>query len=173
MTLLDEVAAVLSQRGIPHALIGAAALAVYGVSRSTLDQDLLVDDVRVLDSEFWLALAVHANIDIRRGDADDPLAGVVRIGREIGRVVDVIVGRHQWQRNVVVRARPIGDQAVPVVQRPDLILLKLYAGGSQDKWDIEQLLTLDSSAATLEAVDMLIADLPAHSRAIWISLRNR
>jgi hypothetical protein len=164
--------AVLSDRGTPHALIGAAALAVHGVSRSTLDQDLLVDDSRVLDSDFWRPLAGEAVVDIRRGDSDDPLAGVVRISRGTERVVDVVVGRHAWQRDVLARATAVGDHGLRVVERPDLILLKLYAGGSQDKWDIEQLLALDSSTETRSAVDERITLLPARSRDIWASLHR-
>jgi hypothetical protein len=173
VTLLERAAAVLSKRGVSHALIGATALAVYGVSRSTLDQDLLVCDVSVLDREFWLPLMADASVDIRRGDLDDPLAGVVRISQEGERLVDVVVGRHPWQRDILARAAPVGGQSIPIVQRSDLILLKLYAGGSQDKWDVEQLLAIDSSRATLDAVDEQISVLPAHSRAIWASLRGR
>lgn len=173
MTLLDRVAALLANHDVAHALIGAAALAVHGVSRSTLDQDLLVCDRRVLESGFWQQLAGAASVDIRHGDSDDPLAGVVRISEDSERVVDVVVGRHQWQQGVLARSTNIGSHALPVAQRSDLILLKLFAGGSQDKWDIEQLLAIDSSRATLEAVDAQISSLPAGSRAVWASLRPR
>jgi hypothetical protein len=171
VTLLERVAAILSARGVRHALIGAAALAVHGVSRSTLDQDLLVHDRGILDSDFWAELSGVASVDIRTGDPDDPLAGVVRVSDEGERVVDVVVGRYRWQQHVVERATTIGDYQLPVVQRPDLILLKLYAGGSQDKWDIEQLLAIDSSAETLKSVDGRIASLPARSRELWGTLR--
>jgi Nucleotidyl transferase of unknown function (DUF2204) len=171
VTLLERVAALLSARGIRHALIGAAALAVHGVSRSTLDQDLLVHDRRVLDPDFWAELSGAASIDIRTGDADDPLAGVVRASDEGERAVDVVVGRYQWQQHVLERATTIGEYQLPVVQRADLILLKLYAGGSQDKWDIEQLLAIDSSAEALASIDAHIASLPARSRELWRALR--
>jgi len=46
VTLLDRVARALSDASVTHALIGAAAMAVHGVSRSTFDQDLLVTDDR-------------------------------------------------------------------------------------------------------------------------------
>jgi hypothetical protein len=173
VTLLERVAAVLSERGTAHALIGAAALAVHGVSRSTLDQDLLVDDRRVLETDFWPALAAEATVDIRRGDSDDPLAGVVRVSRGTERAVDVIVGRHAWQRAVIARATAVGGQGLRVVERPDLILLKLYAGGSQDKWDIEQLLAIDPSAETRSAVDERVEVLPVRCREIWASIRPR
>jgi hypothetical protein len=63
VTLLERVAAVLSEHGLRHALIGAAALAVHGVSRSTLDQDLLVHDRRVLDPDVWAGLSGTAFVD--------------------------------------------------------------------------------------------------------------
>jgi hypothetical protein len=37
MSLLAEVLRVLERERVPHALIGAAALAIHGVSRSTAD----------------------------------------------------------------------------------------------------------------------------------------
>jgi hypothetical protein len=173
VTLLERVAAFLSERGVAHALIGAAALAVHGVSRSTLDQDLLVLDRQVLSSDFWQTLTELAAVDVRPGDSDDPLAGVVRVSQGPDRVVDVVVGRYQWQQDIIARATKIGLHQLPVAQRSDLILLKLYAGGSQDKWDIEQLLAIDSGVETLAAVDAHIASLPARSRDIWTTLRPR
>jgi hypothetical protein len=173
VTLLERVAVNLSEHEIPHALIGAAALAVHGVSRSTLDQDLLVQDRRVLDSRFWSALGGGAIIDVRIGDAEDPLAGVVRINEGAERGVDVVVGRHRWQDDIIRRAVAIGGHHPPVVQRADLILLKLYAGGSQDRWDIEQLLAVDSSTGTVATVDGRVESLPARCRDMWSTLRQR
>jgi hypothetical protein len=77
--LLARVHDELGRAHVPHALIGAAALAVHGVSRSTFDQDILVTDSRVLIRDLWAALAADALVDIREGDTDDPLAGVVRV----------------------------------------------------------------------------------------------
>ncbi len=49
-SLLIRVHELLTTADMPHALIGAAALAVHGVSRSTFDQDILVTDTRALTS---------------------------------------------------------------------------------------------------------------------------
>ena len=69
MSLLDEVAGLLSGRGIDLAVIGAAALAAHGVSRATADLDLLVVDLAVLDAAVWLDLrAAGDDVEIRRGD---------------------------------------------------------------------------------------------------------
>jgi hypothetical protein len=56
-TLLDLVADVLDEGRVPFAVIGAAALAVHGVSRSTQDIDLLTTDLRLLQRTFWNALS--------------------------------------------------------------------------------------------------------------------
>ena len=48
-SLLRRVHERLEESGIGHAVIGAAALAIHGISRSTFDLDLLVTDRRALD----------------------------------------------------------------------------------------------------------------------------
>lgn len=173
MTLLERVAGYLSQRAIPHALIGASALAVHGISRSTHDQDLLTRDRRVLSPQFWSTLYAEATVDVRPGDAEDPLAGVVRIRQAGERDVDVVVGLSSWQDSVLERAATIGGGPLRVVDAADLVLLKLYAGGSQDRWDIEQVLMLDVEGTIARTVDERVAVLPSRSRQIWSTLRPR
>jgi hypothetical protein len=152
MTSLERVCDVLDHHHIRYALIGAAAMAVYGVSRSTFDIDLLTTDHRALDRTIWAALAGDA--DVRRGDPEDPLAGVVRITIGEERPIDIVIGRHAWQARAVERAQQMGD-AVPVVLARDLVLLKLYAGGSQDLWDVRELLQhAGTSVASEVAADV-------------------
>ena len=174
MTLLDATVAHLQRHDVSHALIGAAALALHGISRSTLDQDLLVTDRRVLDPAFWTTLGSTARIDARRGDADDPLAGVVRLSQESERDVDIVVGRSRWQGEVLARAVTVpSDLQLRLVTRSDLVLLKLYAGGNQDAWDIEQLFAapgVDTAAAEVEA---RLSDLPPRCTELWRRLRRR
>jgi hypothetical protein len=47
MSLLRDVVETLQREGIRHALIGAAAMVVHGVSRATADIDLLTIDAGV------------------------------------------------------------------------------------------------------------------------------
>lgn len=79
MNLLGRVAAILDEAGARYAVVGAAALAARGVARSTRDVDLLALADTCLDAARWAPLA-EAGIDvtIARGDAEDPLSGVVR-----------------------------------------------------------------------------------------------
>lgn len=172
MTLLDRVSALLDEAGIPHAVIGAAALAAAGVARSTFDVDLLVLDATVLRDAVWAPLhQLGGSVDIRRGDDDDPLKGVVRIEWLAERPVDVIVGRHQWQARVLERAVRRGA-GPPVAEARDLVLLKLYAGGSQDLWDVRELLRGTSAGALIADVEADLITLPQSMRDAWTTARS-
>ncbi|MEO7794121.1 MAG: hypothetical protein ABIV06_05050 [Thermoanaerobaculia bacterium] len=170
MSLLAEVARRLQQGQIRCALIGAEALSLRAASRSTLDRDLLTTDPRSLDAALWQPL-IDAGIhcEIRRGDAEDPLAGVVRITAADERPVDLIVGRHSWQTRILERSEllDLGDVVLPVPRASDLILLKLFAGGGQDAWDVAQLLAGEGREEVAAEVQQQLADLPADSRLLW------
>jgi hypothetical protein len=167
-SLLARVHVALAAAGIPTALIGAAALAIHGVSRSTFDQDLLVMDERVLSTQTWAGLESGVTVDIRRGDSDDPLAGVVRLTAANERDVDVVVGRHPWQAEILAEADAFNIDGIElhVVTAPGLVLLKLYAGGTQDLWDIEQLRA--AAGPPLDAaVEARLDMLPARNKDAW------
>jgi hypothetical protein len=143
-------------------------MAVHGVSRATRDLDLLVMSPECLSPSTWAALE-GAQVDIRRGDADDPLAGMVRVVSAADAPLDVVVGRAGWQRAAIERApdRTVGGLIVPVVTAADLVLLKLYAQGSQDTWDIEQLLSSGDRPRLIAAVEASLSALPEDARRLW------
>ncbi len=60
---------------------------------------------------------------------------------------------------------------VPLVGLADLILMKLYAGGLQDRWDIQQLIADTGDGALLADVDGRVRELPERSQALWRTLR--
>lgn len=168
MRLVQRVSALLSRRAIDHALIGAAALAAHGVARATVDVDLLATDPGCLDERLWEELRSEGvAVEVRRGDETDPLLGVVRIVSKGHPPVDLIAGRPAWQRALLDRARPlrIGGSMVPVVEPADLVLLKLYAGGPQDAWDIDQL--LDVNPAVAAEVEAWLPSLPEECARLW------
>jgi len=172
MTLLDRVVAVLDANRTPCALIDAAALAAAGVARSTYDVDLLTVDTSVLQPEPWAVLpAEGVLVDLRHGDADDPPRGVVRIEAPSQRPVDVIVGKHAWQARAIERASrpPAGP---PIVLPRDLVLLKLYAGGTQDFWDIRELLQLLGGRGVAADVEADLDGLPRFMRERWMQVRR-
>lgn len=171
-SLLRRVVETLDAAAIPHALIGAAALATHGISRSTLDHDLLTNDARALDDVTWQAFG-EARVEIRRGDTADPLLGVVRVTAPGERDVDVIVGRDAWQRALVDEAEAIETAAgrLRVVSPAGLALLKLYAGGAQDLWDIDQLRAALGTALDAH-VDARVTLLPEDAQAAWARIKR-
>lgn len=150
-------------------------MAVHGVGRSTLDLDLLTTDASVLETGFWRAkLAPGIQADVRRGAADDPLAGVVRFSAPDESPVDLVVGRLEWQAVIVRQASPmsLGEVTLPVASAADLVLLKLYAGGAQDAWDVVQLLATPGGAALVTHVEARLSALPAEASVLWGRIRR-
>lgn len=171
-SLLERIVAVLGQQRISHSLIGAAAMAVHGISRATQDADLLTTTVAVLDESLWRDLEeTGVKVDIRRGDDDDPLLGVVRL-RQATQSVDIIVGRGAWQTDVSHRARiyEVAGVRLPVADAADIVLLKLYAGGIQDRWDIVQLLAANPEITHL--VEGRLPALPDSCRSLWQRIKD-
>ena len=123
---------------------------------------------------FLLLLLAGAVAVSAQNPQADPLRGVVRLQKAGDRDVDVVVGRHQWQRDLLGRAVPsrVLDEDVPVVVKGDLILLKLYAGGHQDVWDIEQLLA-DAGDDLRAHVASHISALPTDCQSQWTELIRR
>lgn len=168
LSLLERVAEVLREAGTPFSLIGASAMAAHGVLRSTVDQDLLVVDSSCLKPDFWSRLADEGvDVEVRKGDLYDPLAGVVRFTVPGERPLDVVVGKFTWQKRIIERAVAAPGSSVPVVRAADLILLKLYAGGPQDAWDVQQLLAGKDREALIREVEAEIPQLPSDRHALW------
>jgi hypothetical protein len=171
MSLVGEVIAYLGKRRLKCALIGGEALAVHGVARATLDSDLLVASADVLRDTFWLNLSARADVEIRRGDPDDPLVGATRIRRR-NEQTDVIVGR-PWVRRMLDRSTRIrvGSEELPVVDRADLILLKLFAAGPQDLLDVR--LLLESQGDELAArIESRLPGIPGEIARVWRRVRR-
>ncbi|NOZ96007.1 MAG: hypothetical protein GXP47_14905 [Acidobacteria bacterium] len=176
MTALERVLEVLRAAGVRFAVIGASGMAVRGVVRSTLDVDLLTTDRRVLRRNFWEPLRnTGLEIEIRLGDILDPLLGVVTVSENGGRPVDIIVGEAPWQDRVVNEAIPgtVAGTTAPIATLLGLVLLKLYAGGPQDRWDIEQLLRRAEDREALEQeISTRVHALPARARRLWEELEG-
>lgn len=170
-----ELSSYLQGKQIAHAVVGALAVVARGHIRTTADVDVMTTDKVVLQPAFWdLLRESGASVDVRVGDYDDPLAGVVHLELIDGTEADVVVGRYKWQRAVIERAEPleISGSLVPVVRTPDLILLKLFAGGPIDISDIHALLGMPEHDSIVAEVDSLIEPLPDDARELWASIRG-
>lgn len=167
---------VLDSLGAPYVLIGGHALAARGYPRLTVDVDLLTTDARVLTAEAWAGLKQSgAVVDVRRGDADDPLGGAVHIVLEDGSDVDVILGKWKWLARLMERAEPmsVGGAEILVPTIGDLILLKLAAGGYIDLQDAAALLAVADRETVIDEVDAHIEDVRPDVRPQWRDLLAR
>ena len=165
----QRVLAILEKSGVQYAVIGAVAVAARGAPRSTLDFDLFTTDRRVLQPAIWNDLRDSGlDVDVRKGDFDDPLAGVVRIGSKAEQI-DVIVGRYRWEQRVIERAETaeVEGLCLPVPQTSDLILLKLAAGGPIDQQDIIRLLAVGPREELVAEVNAKIRELPPEAASLW------
>ena len=173
MTLVGRTVRLLAEASSPTALIGGVALAVHGITRYTEDADLLSADGRVLSETFWEPLRRRGDhVEVRRGDFDDPLRGVVRLSAAGEKPVDVVVGRSSWHEQVLSRRRTlhVAGEDLPVVDPADLVLLKLEAGGPQDILDVRLLLAGPEGAAIRADVEARLPALPSFLRVSWSAL---
>jgi hypothetical protein len=171
---LNPVRILLDQLGAPYALIGAHAMAARGYPRFTVDIDLLTTDSRVLERGRWVDLERSgATVDARRGDPDDPLAGVVHILLGDGTDIDLVLAKWQWEAAVIERASVMtvaSGVTIRVPQTSDLILLKLAAGGFLDLRDAAALLALGDRARLVSEVEARIGDVRPDVRAAWTQI---
>ncbi len=167
MNVVEAVSHVLESIGAPYALIGARAVGVRGHPRMTLDYDFLTSDARVLQREVWKSIEERgATVDPRKGDFDDPLAGVVHITFADGVEADVLLAKWKWELEIIERSEPldVGGAVVPVPMTSDLILLKLAAGGPIDLQDVVALLATDRERLVREVdekIDRVLPDISA------------
>lgn len=170
---IASVTQILDAAAVTYALIGAHAMAARGYPRFTVDVDLLTTDTRVLSTDMWLDLADRgARVDRRRGDHEDPLAGVVRIVLPDDTNVDVVVGRWAWQQDLITRAEAMTVLGVTIAvpATSDLILLKLAAGGHLDMHDAAALLALGDRELVIADVEHRLGEVQPDVRPLWREL---
>ena len=123
-----------------YAIIGAYAVATWGAVRGTRDLDILIETEAVTRIAKALERSGYS-VELRTGDADDPIGTVVRAqsgsGEELQQI-DIVAGIRGAPPGIVARARPVrlASVTVPVASPEDIIVLKLLAGSPQDLEDI-------------------------------------
>ena len=170
---IDPVRHVLDGLGVSYALIGAHAMAARGYPRLTVDVDLLTTDARVLEPSMWSDIERQGGtVDARRGDADDPLGGVVHVLLADGSDIDVVVGKWEWEARIIDRAEvmSVAGAEIRVPRTADLILMKLAAGGYLDLRDAAALLALGDREDVVREVEAHIDEVRPGVLAAWREL---
>ena len=136
--LADVAARLSSVLGDGSLLIGGLAVAAWGHVRATED----VDFVSKLDpEEIQSRLEAHAiGTELRRGDVlegDIPWVLHGHIGNVTFQVLPPLVPI-AWENALAVELSE--ETEIAIVDLPDLIRLKIRAGGPRDLWDVAVLL---------------------------------
>jgi len=155
----EEIADTLQSQGVGAVVIGAVALAAHGYVRFTEDLDLGV--TTDLDTLRRIAEALRAagfDVELREPDGDDPLGGVVDVRGPFGLVQIVnyggrfpaVIESGLAAADTVIRA----GSRLRIVPLPQLVALKLYAGGTKSRADIVELLSRnrDTDMAAIRAL---------------------
>lgn len=147
----ERVARLLAENGVPAIVIGALALAAHRYVRYTEDIDLGVEaDVgKMRDLAAMLGEQGFA-VQFNEPDGNDPLGGVIDVSGDFGLVQVVsFAGRFPAVIRDALAAEEIRihpNSALRLVPLPQLVALKLYAGGNKSKSDIVELLRRNPEA---------------------------
>jgi len=137
-------------------LIGGVAVILHGVERTTLDVDFCVysDAVSAADSSvFYDILVKHLpkrfSARLIRGSEipDDPLKhDIIFMDDAEGEYerIDFLIARFKWEREGMERAVQIEAVPFPVLGKPYLAAMKLFASGYKDAHDVVTLFGLMS-----------------------------
>ena len=151
----ERVVELLQMEGVPSAVIGGIALAAHRYPRATADLDLatatdpfttLARVVEACSAEGWTAKLVTP-------DAEDPLGGVVTITTAGALAVQIMnyynplrLADNPGASAIDTAVASIENIALPVVDLPHLVALKLYAGGPKSEADVVELLSRNMDA---------------------------
>lgn len=145
LLVAERIAGLLADLGVPVVVIGAVALAAHRYVRFTEDIDLGVianlKQMRALTESLRIE---GYEVEFHEPDGDDPLAGVINVSGKFG-LVQVISFEDRFP--AVIRDALKGEviemssgSRLRIVPIPQLVALKVYAGGVASRADIIELL---------------------------------
>ena len=145
LQVAEEIAAILGECKLPVVVIGAVALAAHRYPRFTEDIDLGVLASQMEMQRLTDRLRSRGfDAEFHHPDTEDPLGGVIDVSGSFG-LVQIINFEdrfpaiiHDALAGEDVRVRP--GSALRIVPIPQLVALKLYAGGWKSHADIVELL---------------------------------
>lgn len=152
----ERIAGLLAEEGLEVVVIGAIALATHRYVRFTHDVDLGVNaDLKQMRHLLDSLRSRGYEAVLHEPDGQDPLAGVIDITGSFG-TVQIVSFEDRFPAAIRdalagddIRTRP--DGGLRVMPIPQLVALKLYAGGWKSLADIVELLRRNPEA-DLEAI---------------------
>jgi hypothetical protein len=158
--LLLDVADILIELGVGHAMVGAFAVSYYGIPRYTDDADLVVwlKDTRTNARDVVNRLVVTGyRAKLKRGDNDDPIERAIIVEDEHKNRIDLLMGIRGMDPEAVRRcvSASLLDASVQILAAEDLIAMKVFAGGFQDLEDVRGILQVSGEGLNLQLLRKL------------------
>jgi hypothetical protein len=156
--LMVDVADQLATLGIRYAVVGAMAAAVHGLVRASLDADavvaLQVREARSLSQSF---VDAGYRAELRVGDVDDPIAGLIEVTDRHGNCVDLLIGLRGMDPEAMSRTTRVAlaGGTLQIVGREDFVAMKAFAGGPVDLADARAVVEMDRSTVDLDLLRRL------------------
>jgi Nucleotidyl transferase AbiEii toxin, Type IV TA system len=159
---LADLTKALQRIEAPSMVIGGIAVIAHGVARQTIDVDATVLATRLDPSQVLAALAdcsIHPRIPDVLEFAEK--SQVLLLVHETTRVtLEVSFAFSSFEQEALERAVEVdfGGVRIPVAVPEDLVIYKALAWRDQDRYDIEQLLTLRGDRINLERVRTFVRE---------------
>jgi hypothetical protein len=158
----EKIGAILAKEEVPVIIIGAIALAAHHYIRSTKDVDLGVNiDLKKLKRIHQILQDSGYHAELHLPDSADPLGGVIDVNGPFGLVQIVNFGDRFPAAIEDALRQGIGHESgittLAIAPLPQLIALKLYAGGWKSLADVTELLRRNPDA-DLDAIGKICRD---------------
>lgn len=147
----EAIASFLADEGVECVVIGAIALAVHRYVRHTQDVDLGVNaDLKQMQRLVEVLHSKGYEVVFHEPDGDDPLGGVIDITGSFG-MVQIVSFENRFPaaiRDALAGKdiRTIPNGKLRVMPIPQLVALKLYAGGWKSLTDVVEMLRRNPEA---------------------------
>lgn len=158
LLLLLDVLDLLDSRKVPYAVIGALAASLHGAVRASMDADLILSadllEAQTLEQDFR---AAEFRTQLTRGDFDDPILGMLRVGDVYGNQVDLLLGLRGLEPQTFSRTVevPFQGKTVRFIGREDFVAMKAFAGGPVDLLDAARAISAAGPSLDVELVRRL------------------
>lgn len=156
---LKYISETLHDSQISYAIIGAYAVAAWGVVRATKDMDFIADipsdKVPLIVKEFQ---SKGFQTELRPGDTEDPVKGVLKLTYKTDKVkedIDILLGIKGLPKDIYKRVVniPILGINTPVISAEDLVIAKLLAGNPLDVEDAKKILKVMAGKIDLNFIE--------------------
>ena len=145
--LLLKVIKFLDNLKVPYVVVGAFAASFYGQIRASLDADAVISvkgQEKKLEQLVVILKKDGFKVEVRHGDAQDPVHGVVNIKDKFQNRVDLLTGIRGMKADVFDRlvTASFMDTKIKIISAEDFIAMKIFAGGTKDIEDVIGVLTV-------------------------------